>query len=236
MVVTSTARSVLPLRPRAQPPPPPSQGRTRGLSCLAVHSAYRQQDNRAGDGRDRTDGLGDRHSPGAAEQPRSLKRRSAGAFQPGALLEEYPGTYRVGHRAASTEATYMAAVKACGDGTLLCGRAAAWLWGSSRVRHRRPKSSPSLRDGWTGSSRTARGVSRAPTPSPPRDPDHVGRAHARRPRRGARRRCPCPGLPRGRGEAPGPRPARSRPSSAPAGIEGRPQPAPDHGWGLQGGR
>ena len=50
-------------------------------------------------------------------------------LQSGALLEEYPGTYRVGHRAPSTEATYMAAAKACGDGALLSGRAAAWLWG-----------------------------------------------------------------------------------------------------------
>jgi len=47
----------------------------------------------------------------------------------GALLEEYPGVYRVGHRAPSTEATYMAAVKACGEGALLAGRAAAHLWG-----------------------------------------------------------------------------------------------------------
>ncbi len=46
----------------------------------------------------------------------------------GALLEEYPGVYRVGHRAPSTAATYMAAVKACGDGALLSGRAAAYFW------------------------------------------------------------------------------------------------------------
>ena len=44
----------------------------------------------------------------------------------GALLEEYPGTYRVGHRAPSTEATYMAAVKATGEGALLAGLAAAY--------------------------------------------------------------------------------------------------------------
>ena len=50
----------------------------------------------------------------------------------GALLEEYPGTYRVGHRAPSTEAAYMAAVKATGDGTLLAGRAAAYHWGLIR--------------------------------------------------------------------------------------------------------
>ena len=47
----------------------------------------------------------------------------------GALIPEYRGVYRVGHRAPSREARYMAAVKACGAGALLCGRAAAHLWG-----------------------------------------------------------------------------------------------------------
>jgi hypothetical protein len=40
----------------------------------------------------------------------------------GALLREYPGVYRVGHRAPSVEARYLAAVWACGEGALLCGR------------------------------------------------------------------------------------------------------------------
>ena len=35
--------------------------------------------------------------------------------------------YRVGHRAPSVEATYLAAVKACGERALLCGRAAGYL-------------------------------------------------------------------------------------------------------------
>jgi very-short-patch-repair endonuclease len=48
-------------------------------------------------------------------------------LQTGALLREYPGVYRVGHQAPSTEATYLAAVRACGDGALLCGRAAGHL-------------------------------------------------------------------------------------------------------------
>jgi hypothetical protein len=47
----------------------------------------------------------------------------------GALLREHRGVYRVGHRAPSVEARYLAAVWACGDGALLCGRAAAWLLG-----------------------------------------------------------------------------------------------------------
>jgi very-short-patch-repair endonuclease len=48
----------------------------------------------------------------------------------GALIREYPGVYRVGHRAPSLEARYMAAVLACGDGALLSGRAAGYLFGA----------------------------------------------------------------------------------------------------------
>jgi very-short-patch-repair endonuclease len=48
----------------------------------------------------------------------------------GALLVEYPGVYRVGHRAPSLEARYMAAVLACGDGAVLSGRAAGYLFGA----------------------------------------------------------------------------------------------------------
>lgn len=47
----------------------------------------------------------------------------------GSLLEVHRGVYRVGHRAPSTEAAYLAAVLACGAGALLSGRAAAWLLG-----------------------------------------------------------------------------------------------------------
>jgi hypothetical protein len=45
------------------------------------------------------------------------------------LIIEFPGVYRVGHRAPSAEAHYIATVKACGEGALLSGLAAAWLWG-----------------------------------------------------------------------------------------------------------
>jgi hypothetical protein len=47
----------------------------------------------------------------------------------GTLLREYPGVYRVGHRAPSVEARFLAAVRACGDGALLSGQAAGHLWG-----------------------------------------------------------------------------------------------------------
>lgn len=47
----------------------------------------------------------------------------------GLLIRRYRGVYRVGHYARSVLAEYMAAVKACGPGALLCGRAAAYLLG-----------------------------------------------------------------------------------------------------------
>jgi hypothetical protein len=47
----------------------------------------------------------------------------------GGLLREHRGVYRVGHRAPSTEARYLAAVLAAGEGALLSGRAAAHLLG-----------------------------------------------------------------------------------------------------------
>jgi Transcriptional regulator, AbiEi antitoxin len=50
----------------------------------------------------------------------------------GVLLREYRGVYRVGHRAPSVEARYLAAVLACGEGALLTGRAAAHLWGLTK--------------------------------------------------------------------------------------------------------
>jgi very-short-patch-repair endonuclease len=47
----------------------------------------------------------------------------------GGLLPIHPGVYRVGHRAPSVEATYLAAVLAAGDGAVLSGLAAAHLHG-----------------------------------------------------------------------------------------------------------
>jgi very-short-patch-repair endonuclease len=47
----------------------------------------------------------------------------------GSLIRVHRGVYRVGHRAPSIEATYLAAVLAAGEGALLCGRAAAHLLG-----------------------------------------------------------------------------------------------------------
>ena len=47
----------------------------------------------------------------------------------GSLLPVLRGVYRVGHAAPSVQSTYMAAVLACGEGAVLCGRAAAYLLG-----------------------------------------------------------------------------------------------------------
>jgi Transcriptional regulator, AbiEi antitoxin len=46
----------------------------------------------------------------------------------GYLIQQHRGVYRVGHAAPSVEASYMAAVKACGEGAVLSGRAAAYVW------------------------------------------------------------------------------------------------------------
>jgi predicted transcriptional regulator of viral defense system/very-short-patch-repair endonuclease len=50
----------------------------------------------------------------------------------GSLIAVFPGVYRVGHCAASSEACYAAAVKACGEGSVLSGLAAGWAWGLTR--------------------------------------------------------------------------------------------------------
>jgi Transcriptional regulator, AbiEi antitoxin len=50
----------------------------------------------------------------------------------GSLIVVHPGVYRVGHNAASVDARYIAAVKAAGEGALLSGLAAGWLWGLTK--------------------------------------------------------------------------------------------------------
>jgi hypothetical protein len=57
------------------------------------------------------------------------KREIDRRIEKGLLIRAFPGVYRVGHRAASVEAWYMAAVRACGDGAVLMGGAAAHLLG-----------------------------------------------------------------------------------------------------------
>jgi very-short-patch-repair endonuclease len=57
------------------------------------------------------------------------RQEIASRLKRGGLLRVHPGVYRVGHRAPSVEATYLAAVLAAGEGALLSGRAAAHLLG-----------------------------------------------------------------------------------------------------------
>jgi predicted transcriptional regulator of viral defense system len=47
----------------------------------------------------------------------------------GLLVRVHRGVYSVGHPPLTWQARYVAAVKACGEGALLCGRAAAYLLG-----------------------------------------------------------------------------------------------------------
>jgi len=61
----------------------------------------------------------------AGVTPAELRHR----VRVGALLRVHRGVYRVGHRAPSTEAHYLAAVRAHGSGALLSGRAAAYVLG-----------------------------------------------------------------------------------------------------------
>lgn len=65
---------------------------------------------------------------GAGIPADAIKRR----LRSGALLPEFRGVYRVGHRAPSRESLYMAAVLACGDGALLSGLAGGHLIGLLR--------------------------------------------------------------------------------------------------------
>jgi predicted transcriptional regulator of viral defense system len=59
----------------------------------------------------------------AGVTPEEIRKRLA----KGTLISVHRGVFRVGHAAASLESRYMAAVKACGPGSLLAGRAAAHL-------------------------------------------------------------------------------------------------------------
>ncbi|HEY2602120.1 MAG TPA: type IV toxin-antitoxin system AbiEi family antitoxin domain-containing protein [Thermoleophilaceae bacterium] len=72
---------------------------------------------------------------GAGVTPEEIKER----LRRGTLIREYRGVYRVGHTAPNVLASYLAAVKACGDGALLSGFAAAHLFGLIKRRPPRPE-------------------------------------------------------------------------------------------------
>jgi hypothetical protein len=83
----------------------------------------------------------------AGVSSKRIRRR----VEQGALIPVHRGVYRVGHVARSVEARYLAAVKACGDTSLLAGRAAAHLW-------RLIKGSPPKPEVLTSNDRRVRGV------------------------------------------------------------------------------
>ncbi len=60
----------------------------------------------------------------AGVTPKEIERR----LTSGALIQVHPGVYRVGHQASNLEASYLAAVWACGAGALLCDRPAGFLY------------------------------------------------------------------------------------------------------------
>ena len=61
----------------------------------------------------------------AGYSARQIERR----LESEVLIPEYDGVYRVGHAAPNLECSYLAAVLTCGEGSLLSGRAAAYLYG-----------------------------------------------------------------------------------------------------------
>jgi very-short-patch-repair endonuclease len=80
----------------------------------------------------------------------------------GALIREYPGVYRVGHRAPNVLASYLAAVKACGEGALLSGLAAAYVYGLIKGKAPAPEVT-------TPTERRIRGITTRRSPATCRD-------------------------------------------------------------------
>lgn len=71
----------------------------------------------------------------AGVSPPRIRRR----IEKGVLIVVHRGVYRVGHQAPSREALYIAAVKACGNRSAVCGLAAAHLWGLIKGSLPRPE-------------------------------------------------------------------------------------------------
>jgi hypothetical protein len=88
----------------------------------------------------------------------------------GSLIAVFRGVYRVGHKAPSLEARYMAAIKAAGEGAVLSGLAAAHLFGLVKGRPPPPEVS-------APTERKIKGIK------------------TRRPRLGRRDRTVCRGIP-----------------------------------------
>ena len=72
---------------------------------------------------------------GAGLTPAKIRHR----IECGALIAVHRGVYRVGHAAPNTDATYLAAVWACGEPAALGGLSAAWQYGMVRGLAPRPE-------------------------------------------------------------------------------------------------
>jgi hypothetical protein len=100
---------------------------------------------------------------GAGVTARQIEHR----MRAGALLREHPGVYRVGHRAPSIEARYLAAVLAGGEGAQLSGQAAAYLFALVKGSALPPEVT-------TGTERHIRGVRTRRSRSPKAGTVHRG--------------------------------------------------------------
>ena len=73
-----------------------------------------------------------RRSAGVVTRPELLRAEVSDTeiwkrVQKGLLIPQYPGVYRIGHAAPNPDAAFVAAVKACGEGACLSGKAAGYL-------------------------------------------------------------------------------------------------------------
>src|SRR4051794_913867 len=90
-------------------------------------------------------------------------------LQKGLLIRQYPGVYRVGHAAPSTDASFVAAVKACGEGAFLRGRAGGYLLGVLKT--------PAAAARGVGPDRAAYRGDRGPS-RPAKSKGHRGQRHS----------------------------------------------------------
>ena len=184
-----------PLRFRVQTRPhaPHAKGANSALSCLYL--GMRGQSRTAEEFRrlaDAQHGVVTRAQLlGAGVPAGAIDRR----VQSGILVPEYRGVFRVGHRAPSMEASYLAAVLACGKGSLLSGRAAGHLLGLLKGATPGPEVTTATQRRVHGirTRRCAEGDRSSRHDALPGDSRHDCSAHARRPRRG-----PAAGQPRSR--------------------------------------
>src|SRR5215211_1209025 len=106
---------------------PRAGGRVRRASCLGAHMGHpgRTVDAEVARIASGAHGVVTRAQLlDAGVTAKQIRRRVAA----GSLIRVHPGVYRAGHRAPSTEASYLAAVLAAGDDAVVSGLAAAHLW------------------------------------------------------------------------------------------------------------